>query len=85
MAINTADLLALLPGRVVIVSDCEAREHGDNPGCVCPLKGKPVTVGAPFSSNLAGTPTWTLVGHPQRVRLSEITLLMHALEEAPSA
>ena len=72
------DLLALVPGRRAIITACEAREHGDNDGCVCGLKGHVVTLGKQYESFFAGTPTWHLDGHPKRVRLSEITFLIEA-------
>lgn len=72
---NNDDLLDLLSGVKVVVSSCEASEHGDNPGCICALKGVVVTVGDMHKSVFAGTPTWNLKGVNKRVRLSEITLL----------
>lgn len=72
--VTEQDLLKLLQGQKVIVTSCEAREHGDNPGCLCHLKGQKVKLGKPYETVFAGTPTWHIKGLKQRVRLSEITL-----------
>lgn len=54
------------------VIKCEAKDHGDNPGCVCHLIGKTVTIGKRYDSPFAGTATYYLKGRPQRVRRSEV-------------
>lgn len=72
------DLLALVPGRRAIITACEAREHGDNNGCVCGLKGRVVTLGQLYDTPFAGTPSWHLKGRRERVRLAEITFVANA-------
>lgn len=69
------DLLHLVPGRKVIISACEAREHDGNHGCVCDLKGTTQTMGKQYESVFVGTPSWQLEGVDKRVRLSEVTFL----------
>jgi hypothetical protein len=78
MAISNDDLLTLLPGRKVLVTDCEAAEHGDNNGCLCSLKGKVVILGKQRQSVFVGTPTWHIEGSSKRTRLSEVTLVCEA-------
>ncbi len=62
-------------GKLVRVESCEAREHGDNSGCVCHLKGKVVRVGRRYKTQYAGTPSYHLRWRFQRVRRSEVVLL----------
>ncbi len=62
-------------GKLVRVKSCEAREHGDPEGCVCPLIGKTVRVGRRYKTWYAGTPSYHLRWHLQRVRRSEVVLL----------
>lgn len=68
-------LLALAPGKKAVVHSCEAREHGENPGCVCHLKGKLVVIGKRYETPFAGTPSFHLEGHAQRVRLTEVVFV----------
>lgn len=49
-------------GKKVRVKSCEAREHGDNPGCVCHLIGEVVTVEKKYDTPYAGTPSYHLKG-----------------------
>jgi hypothetical protein len=69
------DLLDLVPGARVVVSGCEASEHGDNVGCLCALKGSIQTMGRPHQSIFVGTSTWNLEGVAKRACLSEVTFL----------
>lgn len=59
-------------GRKVKVSSCEAREHGDNEGCVCHLIGKTVTISKRYKSIFAGTPSYHIKNAKERVRRSEV-------------
>ena len=61
-------------GRNVRVVKCEAREHGDNPGCVCDLIGKMVTIKKRYETLFVGTPTYHIKGMNKRVRRSEVVL-----------
>lgn len=79
---TTEDLLQLVPGTKVIISGCEAREHSDNPGCVCALKGSIQTMGERYDSVFVGTPSWHLVGADRRVRLAEVTFIKPAATPA---
>lgn len=69
------NLLRLIPGQQAVVHSCEAREHGDNAGCVCHLKGQQITLGKRYATIWAGTPTFHIEGHAQRVRLSEVVVV----------
>lgn len=62
-------------GKKVRVKSCEAREHGDNDGCVCHLIGKVVKVTKKYNTPYVGTPSYHLKGMTQRVRRSEVVLL----------
>ena len=62
-------------GKRVRIKSCEAREHGDNPGCVCHLMGHVVEIDRPYDSGFAGTPSYHIKGVVQRVRRSEVVLL----------
>ncbi len=59
-------------GREVRIIGCEAKEHGDNPGCVCHLRGSTQRIEKLYDTPFAGTPTYHLAGMKQRVRLSEV-------------
>lgn len=61
-------------GRRVVVIRCEAKEHGDNPGCICDLIGKTVTIKKRYETPYAGTPTYHIKGSDQRARRSEVRL-----------
>lgn len=61
-------------GKRFKVVQCEAREHGDNEGCVCHLIGKEVTISMRYNSPFCGTCSFHLRGRKQRVRRSEIGL-----------
>ena len=76
MAITSDDLLKLLPGSKVVITDCEAAEHGDNVGCLCAVKGSLFTVAQRYQTPFVGTATWHLEGSDKRVRLSEVTLVL---------
>lgn len=62
-------------GKKVRVKSCEAREHGDNEGCVCHLIGQVVKVTRRYKTPFVGTPSYHLKGIKQRVRRSEVVLL----------
>lgn len=61
-------------GRRVKVVKCEAREHGDNPGCVCDLIGKMVTIEKRYETPFVGTPSYHIKGMDKRVRRCEVVL-----------
>ena len=62
-------------GRDVRILRCEAREHGDNAGCVCHLIGGVERIARRYETIFAGTPSYHLLGREQRVRLSEVEIL----------
>lgn len=62
-------------GKDVRILRCEAREHGDNPGCVCHLIGGVERIARRYETPFAGTPSYHLLGRSQRVRLSEVEIL----------
>jgi len=77
--INDEDLLGLLPGAKVIVTDCAGNDHSaGNAGCLCALKGTVQTVGKRYETPFVGTPTWWIEGLDKRARLSELTLVRSA-------
>jgi hypothetical protein len=59
-------------GKSFTVKQCEAREHGDNEGCVCKLIGREVTITKRYETPFVGTASFHLKGKKQRVRLSEL-------------
>lgn len=59
-------------GQSFTVTNCQAREHGDNEGCVCHLIGQNVTLTKRYDSPFTGTASFHLKGRKQRVRLSEL-------------
>jgi hypothetical protein len=61
-------------GRPLKVVQCEAREHGDNEGCVCKLIGSSVILTKQYDSPFCGTASFHIRGRKQRVRLSEVGL-----------
>ncbi len=61
-------------GRRVRVVNCEAAVHGDNPGCVCVLKGMVVTIEKKYKTIFVGTPSYHIKGSDKRVRRSEVVL-----------
>lgn len=61
-------------GKKVIIKSCEAREHGDNEGCVCGLKGHKVTISRKYDTPWVGTPSYHIKGSNKRVRRSEVIL-----------
>jgi hypothetical protein len=61
-------------GRSFKVVQCEAKEHGDNEGCVCQLIGREVTLTKRYETPFVGTATFHIEGHDKRVRLSELGL-----------
>lgn len=72
---TTADLLDLIPGAKIVVSSCEAREHGDNSGCLCAYKGRFMIAGKRYQTSLAGTPSWYIAETDKTFRLSEVTFI----------
>jgi hypothetical protein len=61
-------------GKKFKIVQCEARDHGDNEGCVCKLIGREVIISKRYSSPFCGTASYHLKGRKQRVRRSEIGL-----------
>jgi hypothetical protein len=61
-------------GKTFTVVQCEAREHGDNEGCVCKLINRQVTIKKLYDTPFVGTRSYHLKGLKQRVRRSEIGL-----------
>jgi hypothetical protein len=59
-------------GKSFTVKQCEAREHGDNEGCVCKLIGREVTITERYETPFFGTASFHLKGKKQQVRLSEL-------------
>lgn len=59
-------------GKKFTVKRCEAREHGDNVGCVCRLIGREVTLTKRYDTPFAGTASFHIKGSKKRVRLSEL-------------
>lgn len=62
-------------GKHVRVKECQAREHGDNDGCVCHLVGEVVEIEKPYETQFAGTPSYHIKGMTQTVRRREVILL----------
>jgi hypothetical protein len=62
-------------GREVRILRCEARAHGEHPGCVCHLIGGVERIARRHDTVFAGTQLYHLVGRPQRVRLSEVEFI----------
>ena len=65
----------IIVGKRVRVKSCEAKEHGDNEGCVCHLKGKVVEIEKRYETIFVGTASYHIKGVKERVRRSEVTLL----------
>lgn len=61
--------------RVRIKDKCEAREHGNNEGCICHLKWHVVQIAKRYETPFVGTPSYHIKGMEQRVRRSEVILL----------
>lgn len=68
-------------GKDVRILRCEAKQHGDNPGCVCYLIGGVERIARRYETPFTGTPSYHLLGRSQRVRLSEVEILTR---EAPN-
>lgn len=64
-----------LIGKDVRIRRCEARTHGDNPGCVCHLIGGVERIAKLHETAFAGAPSYHLLGRSQRVRLSEVEII----------
>ena len=62
-------------GKRFTVVKCHGKDHvrGD-PGCVCRLIGKKVTIRKRYETPFAGTASYHLKGHKQRVQRSEVGL-----------
>lgn len=71
----SSDTTAEPIGLDVRVLRCEAREHGDNPGCVCHLIGCVERIAKRYETPFVGMPSYHLVGRHQRVRLSEVEIM----------
>lgn len=61
-------------GKMVTIRSCEAKEHTDNPGCICHLIGIEVKVTKKYKTFLVGTPSYHIKFYKQRVRRSEVSL-----------
>lgn len=61
-------------GKPLKIVQCEAREHGNNAGCVCKLIGSSVILTKRYNSPFVGTASYHIRGRKQRVRLSEVGL-----------
>jgi hypothetical protein len=61
-------------GKQVVIKGCEAREHGQNSGCVCELIGQTVTIEKRYKQVWAGTPSYHIKGMDKTVRRSEVRL-----------
>ena len=62
-------------GRRVRVIGCEAKQHGDNSGCVCSLIGKTVTIERKYDTHgLVGIPSYHIKNINKTVRRSEVVL-----------
>ena len=70
-------------GSAVRILRCEARHHGDNPGCVCLLVGGVERIAREYETPLTGTPSYHLLGRYQRVRLNEVEILPEPEDGAP--
>ena len=68
-------------GRRVRVKKCEGKEHDNNPGCVCNLIGKVVTIKSKYQSPFVGLPSYWIKGIEKRVRFSEVSLLRKRLQK----
>lgn len=61
-------------GKKYIVTQCEARDHGNNEGCVCHLISREVTLSRRYDTPFVGTASYHIKGSKKRVRLSELGL-----------
>ena len=61
-------------GKRVKIKTCEAKKHGDNPGCVCDLIGKIVTIEKKYDTMFAGTPSYHIKNSDKTVRRTEVVL-----------
>ena len=62
-----------LIGKTVIPHTCEAREHGNNAGCICKLIGKPVVITKIYETPFVGTPSYHIKGSNKRVQEREFS------------
>ncbi len=62
-----------LIGKTVTPHTCEAREHGDNEGCICGLIGKPVVITKIHKTPFVGTPLYHIKGSKKLVRECEFS------------
>ncbi len=74
ITVNPLDADKDIIGKRFKIVQCEARDHGDNDGCVCKLIGREVTISKRYDSPFVGTASYHLKGRKQRVRRSEIGL-----------
>lgn len=62
-------------GKTVVIRSCEAREHGDNPGCLCHLIGTSVLIGERLQTgDPERTPAYHIVGMNKFVRRREVEI-----------
>lgn len=64
-------------GKKVRIKSCEAKEHGDNDGCVCELIGQVHRISKKYESMFVGTASYHLSGRYRykTVRRREVILL----------
>jgi len=62
-----------LIGQTVIPHTCEAREHGDNDGCICDLIGKPVVITKIYETLIISTPSYHIEGSDKRIQEREFS------------
>ncbi|OHA64335.1 MAG: hypothetical protein A2843_02550 [Candidatus Wildermuthbacteria bacterium RIFCSPHIGHO2_01_FULL_48_27b] len=62
-----------LIGKTVIPHTCEAREHGDNEGCICDLIGEPVVITKIDDSPFVVTPSYHIKGSKKRIQEREFS------------
>ena len=61
-------------GRTFVVQQCEAREHGNNSGCVCELIGNIVKITKRYETPFTGITSFHISDSDKTVRLSELWL-----------
>ena len=72
VTVNPLDIDNDILGKTFTVKQCEAREHGDNSGCICTLINREVTLSKRYESPFCGTASYHIKGINKRVRLSEL-------------
>lgn len=62
-----------LIGQTVVPHTCNANKHGDNPGCICDLIGKPVVIKKIYETPFVGTPSYHIKGSDKRIQEREFS------------